>query len=382
MFLMGIALASTADAIAQDVCVDLANAIVFNQSRSFSFDEQRDINRADFCLEQYKGDRTSTSAKIEASYKFFSGGASGSQDRVREEQSKQCDNRFGDFWSKSIKNSSARVASADSLNVVNECLRLNASGMRPRMAMTSDGKEFALTLEWFPSPPTDLRLDYAGPLNFSGYKCSAQSGPQGAFKSVTSGNDVKTTVATGGSFTLSCVRPVDNKQVDGEALACYREALISIASNGPSATLKVPETCTPSMHGSRVAALEQRLQAIDNQLKVTAAALAALGTPSSSAGSGCSILGGVQMCWGTAVLTRNPNAPHTAPFSFTFPRQFLSPPSVTNGINISGSGHAAGVYNNQVGTKSYQGAINNMYISTPISGVITMNYIAIGIPGQ
>ena len=263
---LGIALSATQPALAQDVCVDLANSIVFNQSRSFSFDEQREINRAELCTEAYKKDGSARSAKIEASYKFFSAGASGSENQIKEEQHKQCDAKFGDYWSKSISSNDARTASAESLGVVGECLRMNSSGMHPRMTLTSDGREFSLSLNWKPNLPADLRLDHAGPSDFEGYKCSAQSGPDRSFKSVKSSADVKTTVVTGASFVLSCVRPEYQTEVDGEQFTCYQETLLNIATNGPTATLKIPKSCTPSMPGRRASQIEQRLKLSEDRL--------------------------------------------------------------------------------------------------------------------
>jgi len=247
------------------------------------------------------------------------------------------------------------------------------------MAITSDGGQFSLTLEWQPGVASELRIDYAGPIDFSGYQCSAQSGPNGTFKEIRSAADVRTTVPTGGSFMLGCSRPAGTKSRDGESFTCYKETLINVATNGPTAVLKIPETCTPSMPGARASAIEQRIAMLENTAKSNSMALAALSPqPTNANGNYCTTMGTLQVCWGTAVLTPNSAAPHTASFSFTFPIQFGSTPTVTNGININGSGHNAGVYSYTLTDQVYHGSLNNIFAGTPINGVITMNYIAIG----
>jgi len=251
---------------AQEVCVDLAKTIVYNTSRSFSLDEQRQINKADLCTEQYKKDGSSRSLQIEASYKFFSGGLSGTDNQIREEQSKQCEAKFGDYWSKSIRSTDARTASADSLSVINECVRLNSKGLTPRMTVANDGRDFTLALEWNSSPAVNLKIDHVGPRDFKDFKCNVSS--PGGFKPVKSYGDVSTTINNGGSLTLACERPPTTRKVDGEDVTCYRDALISVATSGPTATIKVPQACTPSMPGKRAEAIEKRLKDAESTVQV------------------------------------------------------------------------------------------------------------------
>ena len=251
---------------AQEVCVDLAKTIVYNTSRSFSLDEQRQINKADLCIEQYKKDGSSRSLQVEASYKFFSGGLSGTDNQVREEQNKQCEAKFGDYWSKSIRSNDARTASTDSLAVINECVRLNSKGLTPRMTVANDGKDFTLTLEWNSSPPVNLKVDHVGPREFKDFKCNVQS--SGGFKPVKAYGDVSTTITNGGSLSLACERPSTARRIDGEDVVCYRDTLISVATSGPTATIKVPQMCTPSMPGKRAEAIEKRLKDSESTIQI------------------------------------------------------------------------------------------------------------------
>lgn len=94
----------------------------------------------------------------------------------------------------------------------------------------------------------------------------------------------------------------------------------------------------------------------------------------------CRPLGDMQVCWGSTTLTKDPKAPHTAAFSFKFAKPFGSIPVVTQAVNVNGGGHAMAVYSWQLDTMKYSGRLNNMYIGTPVGGVITMSYMAIGKP--
>jgi hypothetical protein len=257
--LVSLLLLCTPYAISQEVCVELAKVIVFNQSQSFSQDERRSISKADLCVEKYKKDSGSKALQVEVGYKFFSGGASGNEQQISEEQSKQCDNKYGDYWSKSISSNSARTVSADSAAVIGECVRLAGKGLKPSMTMSSDGKEFALALEWNPTSPVDLRLDQVGPRDFRGFNCSAQ-GADRVFKPIKTNADVKTSIAPSSSFLLACERKAVMKEVDGEKLTCYDETLLMIATGGPVGTIKVPQMCSPTMPGRRAAAMEQRIR--------------------------------------------------------------------------------------------------------------------------
>ncbi|MBL8178827.1 MAG: hypothetical protein JNK48_29400 [Bryobacterales bacterium] len=253
---------------AQQYCTDLAKTIVYNQTKSFSLDEQQAITKADFCSEEYRKDGSARAAQIEASYKVFSMGGSANESQIREEQKKQCEGRFGDHWSKNIKSNDARTASTDALSIVGECLKLNAKGMRPGMTMAGDGSHFTLELDWNPSVPSNLVIHHVGPRSFEAYKCSAQTG-NGAnrvFRTVTSSTDVRTTVGTAESFLLACDRPSETRVVDGESITCFKETLLLVATNGPSATLRLPKACTPDMPGKRAANIEQRLKQAEEAL--------------------------------------------------------------------------------------------------------------------
>ncbi len=94
----------------------------------------------------------------------------------------------------------------------------------------------------------------------------------------------------------------------------------------------------------------------------------------------CKLFDGFQLCWGSKILTPDSKAPHTAEFVFEFKDHFMGKPTVTNAINVNGSGHGMTVYAWQLDEIGYRGRLNNMYIGQPVRGTITMSYIAIGQP--
>lgn len=93
-------------------------------------------------------------------------------------------------------------------------------------------------------------------------------------------------------------------------------------------------------------------------------------------GGQCVVTQTYQMCWGSILL--NPSSStHTRDFYFNFPLAFNSSPVVTNGINANSSGWAFSVYQHNITSKSYSGAIVE-HTSRKNLTPVTMNYIAIG----
>jgi hypothetical protein len=247
---------------AQDVCVELAKTMVFNTNRTFTQDEQSQISRADLCIENYSKNASSRAAQIELAYKFFSGAASGSEDQIRTEQAKRCENKMGDFWSKSISSTDARTASADSVAVIGECLRLTAGGLRPRATIQQN--EFSLLLEWSVSPAADLMVNHVGPVSNKGTECHIQT--SAGMKPILKPADATARIPSGGSLTLLCARPAKAAGKVADGVKCYPPVLLSIATNGPSAVIKVPEACFPSVAPARADQLERRLTAAESLL--------------------------------------------------------------------------------------------------------------------
>lgn len=98
--------------------------------------------------------------------------------------------------------------------------------------------------------------------------------------------------------------------------------------------------------------------------------------------SKCAIFEDLQICWGSKILTRggHANSDHTASFNFVFPKPFSDFPTISNGINMNGSGHFLGVYTwrQDLSKAQYTGTLNNAYLAEAIGGTISMNYIAVG----
>ena len=259
--------------LADQTCVELARVITYNQTQSYSKDDIRDINKAAFCEEHYKKDDSARSANIEASYKVISGKAGASESEIREEQSKTCENKYGEYWRSVISNKSAQVVSKDALAVIDNCQILTSNNMTPKITVSNSGEEFSLTLKWNPPVSSQLKLYQAGPIDLTNYKCSATltTDKGQAFKPITAASDINTVLGTGESFMLGCTRKAEINTIDGEALSCYKEALLNINTNGPTTTLKLPANCSPSMPGARAVAMEKRILELEAGLKSTQA---------------------------------------------------------------------------------------------------------------
>ena len=94
----------------------------------------------------------------------------------------------------------------------------------------------------------------------------------------------------------------------------------------------------------------------------------------------CMLLTSAQICWGSASLTPEPSAPHTAAFSFNFGRSFADTPVVTATPSVNGSGHMLGIYSWSANKSMYSGRVNNVYLKERLSEPLTMTYVAIGQP--
>ena len=253
---------------AQEPCVALARVIVINQTSSFSYDEQKSVNKADFCSEKYSQNNKARAAQIEGAYMDISGGASGSESEIRTEQEKQCQGRYGEFWRAAIRSNEARTVSSDALNVIKACLVLNGQGIKPHSTIGDDGREFNFSFEWSSTPAQALKVNYVGPVSLANYDCSADSGlsePR-SFKPIKTPGDVRTTVPSGGSFTLVCRRPTRDVVRDGETNTCYPETILTVSTNGPPAAIKIPSVCHPSMPSKRAQAIEDRLGSAETRV--------------------------------------------------------------------------------------------------------------------
>lgn len=278
-FLVAVLIPSLEASASQD-CIELARTIVYNNTRSYSELEQRQMNKADFCSERFKQNQSGRSLAIQASYKvLFSGGVEGSEQQIQAEQERQCEGQYGDFWLKKIESKDARIASADALAVVNSCLALHAKGLSQSATIKADGSEFAMSLKWSNDVPVPVRVNYMGPTSLDGYKCHVQNDAEG-MKQVRTPRDTSANIPNGGSHTLTCKLPPPTKVLqDGEEVVCYQETLMTIAAAGPSQTIKFPKVCSQSMPGKRAEAIEKRIKeaeqtihSLSNQLKTVVAA--------------------------------------------------------------------------------------------------------------
>jgi hypothetical protein len=120
-----------------------------------------------------------------------------------------------------------------------------------------------------------------------------------------------------------------------------------------------------------VASLETRIAALEESI-----------TPiSGSIENGCTRVGDIQVCWGTATKSEGPDAGsnHVRCYRFKFTQPFSSIPVVTNGINTQGEGHAFEVYQCELKNSFYAPCVNNMLVQAgQVTFPVAMNYIAVG----
>lgn len=260
-------LSASGAGFAQESCTTLAQAIVYNDTRNFSRDEIHDIRKAQLCSERYEASKSNSQSELMVGLEYFKIGFSNDENRVKQEQEKLCQGNYGDYWSRQISSSSAKIANSESLRVVQACLQLQSKGLKPTVALSPTGKSFSMTLRWDPSTPDPLTLYHAGPMDLKSIECKAQvlEGETTVFKTI-SQSSFSAKIAPSGSYQLSCTRQSRKAESDGESLTCYDEVMLSVASNGPAASIFIPEMCLPNMRGGRASAMEARLGQIERKL--------------------------------------------------------------------------------------------------------------------
>jgi hypothetical protein len=120
-----------------------------------------------------------------------------------------------------------------------------------------------------------------------------------------------------------------------------------------------------------VTELETRITALEESI-----------TPvSGSIENGCTRIGDIQVCWGSASKSEGTAAGnHVRCYDFGFAQPFASTPVVTNGINTQGDGPAFEVYAYELNNSRYGLCVGNvLVIDQQVILPVTMNYIAVGL---
>ena len=252
----------------EESCTELARVISMNYSQSLDVDQQRSVNLADMCTEQYSSSNKTKAAQIEVGYKLFTGSASSSEGEVMAAQQKYCESKFGDFWRSKIQSSQARTVSSEALSVLDTCLKLKSDGLYTALTVTTDGDEFNISMQYKPALKTDpLTINNFGPVDLDANECSASK--DGVFQRVKVAADVAQTLNQFGGISMTCKPKSSVTQIDGVEYDCTKEMIFGISTSSINKALKIPRKCktrilpsTAQQLDNRVATLEARLNQV------------------------------------------------------------------------------------------------------------------------
>lgn len=261
---------------AEDACVELANVIGINSKSTLSQDQQRNVYKADLCISKYSESSGSRRAQIEAAYKVFSFGASGSTEEINKAQENSCDNKFGDFWRSQLTTLEEQTVSTAGVEAISNCLLLKNAALIPNMTMTNNGKQYSVGLHYKPDvgSPLDIKMFSAQDLTYDKCKVTSSGGKVIDVKQM---SDVSQKLAASGSVTITCSRPSEETVNEGIKYDCTRETLFVIATSGPITSLKIPRVCSQQFENSKANELIAKINTLDQKVQNSSVDLGKLG---------------------------------------------------------------------------------------------------------
>ncbi|RVN03978.1 hypothetical protein CN120_15595 [Sinorhizobium meliloti] len=280
------AITGQAGLAADDVCVELAKVIGINSRSTLSQDQQRNVYKADLCVSKYNESSGSKRAQVEAAYKVFSFGASGSTEEITKAQESSCDNKFGDFWRSQLSTLEEQTVSTSGVEAISNCLLLRNAALIPNMEMTNNGKEYSVGLHFKPevNSSIDIRMFSAQDLQYNKCKVTNSSGRTIDVKSM---SDVAQKLQSSGSVSIACSRESEEVINEGVKYDCTRETLFVIATSGPMTSIKIPRVCSQQFENSKANELLERISAADERIQNTALELGKLGNRYSQTALSC-----------------------------------------------------------------------------------------------
>ncbi|CAO4176017.1 hypothetical protein [Methylorubrum populi] len=248
----------------ENICVDLATTIGKNYSNYLSVDQQKVVQKADLCSENYEFASSAKRAQLEASYKVFSGSASASGDEVRNSQSRECDKKFGDFWRNQITSTEGRNVSAEGASVISQCLALTNDALNPILTMAEKGREVTFSVQYKPNVSGDIKINMFGPSDLEYNKCVVTS-PAGV-KDVKKLDDVAQSLAPTQGISMNCKRDARTREINGVKYKCTDESIFTIATSGPVKSIKIPRICDETIMPSRADDLQSQLDKLKKSI--------------------------------------------------------------------------------------------------------------------
>jgi hypothetical protein len=254
-----VALAFCTIAHSQSICEAIIRSANYNQYQSVSQNQQYSLQKANFCLAEYDKSTSEQRAQIEASYKVFSGSASGSSEQIRERQRTECDSKYGEYWFSQLGLVSQKVVSDKAMDTVAQCVKAFGSGLRVEPTFSETETALTVALTWTRSSDLPFRGIIRTPSE--SVKCRLENrdvGDAGLFNG--------RVIRPGTSATFSCERTAKIETISGEQVSCLPEALVAIDVLESPVTLNLFRRCNTDYLIGRAKKVEGEVQALRSEL--------------------------------------------------------------------------------------------------------------------
>lgn len=246
-------------------CSDLAAQIGRDYDKYGDSSQVESIKKANLCAAHYETATSEQRAQIEASYKLFSGNASGSSNQIRAMQDEKCESQFGSYWSSRVTSSELNRVSSVGADVVRDCL--NQKSFRLTSLQTS-GDAVTAVFRYGGLDQIILNGVVIAPSNVA--QCSALYG--GAVQSDL-GKISNTKLKPNETLTLQCTRkyntiPTNQKHYEG--------GIIGVSTNADSPMIPIVGYDAPIIATKAADELKAAVSTISTDLQKTDGKLSGL----------------------------------------------------------------------------------------------------------
>lgn len=250
----------------QQVCEAILKSANYNQYHSLAQNQQYSLQKANFCLAEYEKASSEQRAQVEASYKLFSGGASGSSAQVSERQKQECDSKYGEYWFNQLGLQSQKVVSDKAMETVARCVEALRLGLRVVPTLSEDEKVIIVALTWMAARELPFRGIVRAPdTAVSCYLDGRDTDAAGLF--------TRRAIKPGASVVFKCERKPTIETISGERVECLPPALIAIDVLESPITLNLFRKCSTDFLLARAREVEASVAALRAELKTMADAL-------------------------------------------------------------------------------------------------------------
>lgn len=244
---------------AQAVCGEILRSANYNQYQSVSQNQQYSLQKANFCLAEYEKSSSEQKAQIEASYKLFSGGASGSSQQIKERQHQECDSKYGEYWFSQLGLTSQKIVSDKAMDTVSKCLTALSQGLKVEPTFTENEEALSVSLTWTRS--TDLPFKAVVLAPSTSIRCKIDGKYTDAADAF-----LNRVIKPGTSTTFSCERSPSTEVISGEKIKCLPPALVAIDVLESPVTLNLFRRCETDYLTSRANEVDRKVRQINEQV--------------------------------------------------------------------------------------------------------------------